>query len=468
MLQHNIMNKSMAGNQDMFEQMIRGFEAAGMPYCILAGYDRFPQHIPSDVDFMVAPEWNARLACLVASIAESSGARLIQHLQHETTAGYFVLARLNGANITYLHPDSSCDYRRSGRNWLRAETVLENCRRHAQGFWIPSVADAFSYYLIKKLDKGSLNAVQAAELSMRYNEDPNACHERLYALLSAPEAQLLETALAGATSFDATPWHTVRMRIQPLKQALHAKAAAIPWRERWSDCLKDMQRLWLRLRQPTGLRIVFLGPDGSGKSTVIAALQQQLSQAFRRVEYRHLLPGKLPKAGLAQTVTNPHAKPLRGRLGSLAKLLHFWSLYQLGSLLWLYPRHVRSTLVIFDRYYQDLLADPARYRYGGSLALARYLGRWLPQPDLVFILDAPVELLQSRKQEVPPAESLRQREAYRVLITEFRHAHIVDTSQPLEQVVGNVLTQVVDFLEQRTANRLHFIPSTQGLKLCKP
>lgn len=465
-MQHLVTN--MSDNQDMFRQMIRSFEAAGMPYCILAGYDNFPHHIPSDIDFMVAAESNSKLPNLMASIAQACGAQLIQHLQHETTAGYFVLARLNGNCITYLHPDSSTDYRRSGCLWLRAETVLENRRRHAEDFWIPSVADAFGYYLIKKLDKGNISAAQICELSTRYNENLPACRERLYSLLPAADAQLLESALTGIHPGSA--WQAVDSRLPHLRQALHLKATHLPWRQHVNDWLNDAHRIWCRLCQPTGLRIVFLGPDGSGKSTVIAAVTEQLAQAFRQVEYRHLRPGKLPKNSSVNVVTNPHAQSLRGRPGSLLKLLHFWSTYQIGSLLWLYPRYVRSTLVVFDRYYQDLLADPARYRYGGSLALARQLGRWLPQPDLVFILDAPAELLQSRKQEVPLAESERQRHAYRLLTTEFRHASIIDTSQPLPLVVANVLAQTLNFLEQRTSQRLHVTPSdlVKEPYLCKP
>jgi len=461
------MNSDMVDKQHLFAQMIRTFESAGMPYCILAGYDKFPQQIDSDIDFMVAPAWNDCLPELIAAIAETTGARLIQHLQHETTAGYFVLARLDGDSITYLHPDSSSDYRRSGRLWLQARTVLENRRRHAHGFWIPSSADAFSYYLIKKLDKQSLNAEQAMELATRYAEDPQACRDSLAALLPQEDALLLEKALTGSRDFSTVPWSIVSRQLPHLRQSLHQKAATIPWRERVNDWVAESRRLWRRWRQPTGLRIVFLGPDGSGKSTVIAALSKQLEQAFRRVEYRHLRPGGLPTTTSKGTVTNPHAKPLRGRLGSIAKLLHFWSSYQIGGLFWLYPRYIRSTLVVFDRYYQDLLADPARYRYGASLALARKLGRWLPQPDLVFILDAPAALLQSRKQEVPLAESVRQRDAYRELVAEFNHASIVDTSQPLHEVVSSVLKQTLEFLEQRTANRLHFTPSRQATILCK-
>ncbi len=461
---HNIADHSVADNQYLFEQMIRTFEKAGMPYCILAGYDDYPQHIPSDIDFMIPTEWNARLPAIVAEIAKTTGARLIQHLQHEINASYFVLARLDGDHITYLHPDSSSDYRRSGRVWLRADSVLQNRRRHARGFWIPSAADAFSYYLIKKLDKDSLSAAQVSELTERYREDTDACRERLYTLLPQVEACFFEKLLNGTQSFDPT----ISTCLSFFRHAMHSKNHAASRGERWSDRIKEMQRLWLRLRQPTGLRIVFLGPDGSGKSTVITALTTQLEQAFRRVEYRHLRPGKLPRHRVTSPITDPHAKPLRGKLGSLAKLLYFWSQYQLGNLLWLYPRYIRSTLVIFDRYYHDLLADPVRYRYSASLALARRMGRWLPQPDLVFILDAPAELLQLRKQEVPFAESARQRAAYRELSAEFRRASIIDTSQPPERIVNDILTQILDFLETRTADRLHFTPSMQEPHLCEP
>jgi hypothetical protein len=327
-----------AGNQEMFEHMIRGFETAGMPYCLLAGYDGFPQHIPSDIDFMVAPSSNAQLPALISTIAQTSGSNLIQHLQHETTASYFVLAKLKDTNITYLHPDSSSDYHRSGKRWLLAETLLENRRRHPQGFWIPSAADAFSYYLIKKLDKGNLNATQANELTQRYHENSKSCRERLYKLLPSDDAALLEAALNTNQAFEAADWRKVEANLSRIKQDMHKKSDSIPLRERWQGWLAEAQRVWLRMREPTGLRIAFLGPDGSGKSTVINAVMQQLSQSFRNVEYRHLRPGRLSKHSNTVPVTDPHAKPLRNKIGSHIKLLYFWSQYLVGNLSWTYPR----------------------------------------------------------------------------------------------------------------------------------
>ena len=59
-----------------------------------------------------------------------------------------------------------------------------------------------------------------------------------------------------------------------------------------------------------------------------------------------------------------------------------------------------------------MLVDPRRYRYGGAMWLARWVGKIIPKPDLWILLDAPAEVLQKRKQEVPPEETARQRRAY--------------------------------------------------------
>jgi thymidylate kinase len=90
------------------------------------------------------------------------------------------------------------------------------------------------------------------------------------------------------------------------------------------------------------------------------------------------------------------------------------------------------------------------------------------QPDLVFILDAPAEVLQSRKQEVSLAESSRQRLAYESLAKEFNNAHIINTNQPVEQVINDVLCKVLGFMETRTYQRLRLTPTNRGLNLCKP
>jgi thymidylate kinase len=128
--------------------------------------------------------------------------------------------------------------------------------------------------------------------------------------------------------------------------------------------------------------------------------------------------------------------------------------YTLGYHATVRPQLVRSTLVLFDRYLLDVLVDPIRYRYGGPRLLIRALWALVPKPDLVILLDAPAEVLQARKLEVTPEETIRQREAYRKLVGSLRNGHLVDAARPVEEVAAQVDAIVLDYLSRRTARRL--------------
>ncbi|MGC9157425.1 MAG: dTMP kinase [Terracidiphilus sp.] len=179
---------------------------------------------------------------------------------------------------------------------------------------------------------------------------------------------------------------------------------------------------------------MILGPDGAGKSSVIEGLMKNLSRDGRVVKIRHLKPRLLPlRRGEPVTiVTDPHGKPPRSALLSAAKIL-FWLMEEWTEHLF---HEKKGTLLLCDRYYHDLLIDPLRYRYGGPAWMARLVGGWMPRPDLWILLDAPVEVLQARKREVPFEESARQRQAYLTFIGRQRRHVIVDASRPLDQVIA--------------------------------
>ena len=209
-----------------------------------------------------------------------------------------------------------------------------------------------------------------------------------------------------------------------------------------------------QLAQPTGLFVVFLGADGSGKSTVIAQVERDMSPAFSGVKRYHLRPHFGQDRSGSRVVTDPHAEPPRSLPASVAKLGLWGADYLHGYLSDIRRQLAKETLVIFDRYYADLLVDAKRYRYGGPQALARAVGWLIPRPDLVILLDAPAKVLQSRKQEVTFAETVRQRQAYLDLVTGLSNGHVVDASQPLETVVTAANTVILDYLAERTAARL--------------
>jgi thymidylate kinase len=156
---------------------------------------------------------------------------------------------------------------------------------------------------------------------------------------------------------------------------------------------------------------------------------------------------------VAGDTTQPHSHPPYTGWWSTARLFAHLLDYWLGYLLLIRPLLARSCLVVFDRYFHDLLADPKRYRYGGPLWLARSVGWLVPKPDLLFVLDAPEQVILSRKQEVLPQEVLSQRRLYLQFASSFCHSRVIDSTAPLARVVEEAGGAVCEYLAQRFEHR---------------
>ncbi len=418
-------------------------------YCVLAGYDTLPDEPLSDIDFMVSIQDFKTLPGVIAAIAKQSNLQFVQFLKHETSACFYVLARLEGSCVTLLQADSAADFRRHRRIWLRADDVLARRRKHSRGFWIPAPADAFIYYLVKRIDKQSLLPDHGDYLSRLYHEDPPGCDLLLARFWSRESALRLSEAASGCK------WSEV---INGTKQFA---ADLINHPNVYKDAfysLKELARWVSRVLHPTGLLVICLGPDGVGKSSVAAGLQSTLRQCFRRTHSFHLRPGLLRGAAAGREFTaQPQGKPARSYCGSIAKFLFLLSDYWLGYWICVRPLLVRSSLVVFDRYFDDLIADPRRFRVQSLTWLARFISRIIPTPDIVLVLDAPPETVHNRKQELTVPEISRQREAYLGIAQKpgRRFVRVIDGSQQLDCVIARSCAAVLEYMETRTARRLH-------------
>jgi thymidylate kinase len=187
-----------------------------------------------------------------------------------------------------------------------------------------------------------------------------------------------------------------------------------------------------------GVWAAFLGPDGSGKSTVIRRVEADLAPRFARVRRFHLRTHFGLRGPDGPPELDPHGRPKRAMLTSLLKLGLWWTDCTLGYFVAVRPALRRRGLVLFDRCIDDLLVDPRRYRYGAPMTLARLVARLAPRPHVMLVLDAPPAVLSERKREVDPQEMIRQREQYRALASTRRNAVLVDASRSIEDVVEEV------------------------------
>jgi len=207
-----------------------------------------------------------------------------------------------------------------------------------------------------------------------------------------------------------------------------------------------------RVFQPTGICLAILGSDGAGKSTLLERLQTLLQPCFRQQQVLHFRPAIFQKR-TSGVIREPHARPPRNVLSSWLKVGYYFADHWAGWFLVVLPAKVRSTLVIFDRSFDDLLVDQKRYRLKGSSVLVRVLRRLLPGPDCTFILSAPAQVLHQRKPELPLEELERQQRSLQQLAQEQPRYILVSAEQSPDSVANSVCREVLACLAAREEKR---------------
>ena len=161
-----------------------------------------------------------------------------------------------------------------------------------------------------------------------------------------------------------------------------------------------------------GISIGFSGPDGSGKTTVINCLIKELSSVFGDIRVFHFRPnlyGNLSdvahSAGLKKTVDHhyhlPHRGQKTGNISSFLRLLYYSTDYFFGGLLKIRPLLFKRNIVIFDRYYTDIICDSRRSRIYLPVKFLYVWGRcFIPSLDYNILLTASTETILARKKEL--------------------------------------------------------------------
>ncbi len=271
------------------------------------------------------------------------------------------------------------------------------------------------------LDKGSIRADHAARLA-----DLSSRVE-----IEGPGAAVASTALpadVGTTGalmlVRRQDWTSLGAMANPIRRRLTRREPLSVSTHRAANWfLRHLSKLQTIVSR-RGLRVVLLGPDGAGKSTLAAALEFPFPS-------RRLYAGLYP-AG-STTRGGPPGFDLVTRLARLRGVstkarLHQW----------------RGRLVVFDRYTLD-----ARLPAGKPESARTRLRRWLlghacPLPDLVIVLDAPAELLHARKGEHTLAGLEAQRQRYLSLRGRIPHVVVVDAAREPDDVRRRVTALIWD------------------------
>ncbi|MFR9566536.1 MAG: hypothetical protein SNH13_04685 [Rikenellaceae bacterium] len=171
--------------------------------------------------------------------------------------------------------------------------------------------------------------------------------------------------------------------------------------------------LWLFLTSRTSPCISFTGADGVGKTTVIDTLRQQIAGVYgEATEYFHFRPLLIPNIGdvaesagvmrgVDRDYASPHRSKRKGVVSSLLRLCYYTLDYVVGYWVEVKPHRKLTKVIIFDRYFSDVVVDSRRSSiYLNTKFLYLWSRLFIPRFRYNFLITATPTTIRQRKQEL--------------------------------------------------------------------
>jgi thymidylate kinase len=420
--------------------IFEALEATDFEWCVLHSFEELPETVSTDIDIALHPDDMERAGAVFGSLHDEHY-RIVQCFEYAPGAKYFVFASLRECEADVVAIDIISKHYRGGLLLADGRELLDGRRRY-RGMWVASAAVEFAYLLGKETLKGFIGASQEQRLTeLILDLGPTHSGEIARDLFGSQADSVLRACKVSG----------LREHLPKLKRRLRGRMLRRHPLGTFQCRMAEMSRFVQRFLRPTGLFVAVLGPDGVGKSTLISALSDH-AVGFRRHRLFHWRPMLLWKPRSRLDASQPHSVPPRTAMSSAIRLLLQFLDYWLGYSFLVRPLLMRSTLVVFDRYFDDVRADPLRYRYGGPEWLPRLLRPFTPRPDIVFVLDAPAKMVYERKQELTIDRIRAQRLVYHKLACEPEF-QVVNSERGSADVLKQVLLAILNHLERRMKGR---------------
>lgn len=419
---------------DVLRSFFAELDRSGVEHALLHDPDDPFGRPGSDIDFVVAPHDLRRVERLALKVVGEHGWLITQRRRHELWA-VGVTAVDPQTPMSALVLDACSHFSRGGCRFLDSDELLAGRTRSTGGSWKAAPAVEFGYVLAKSLSKQQPDRA-LHRLRQLHDLDPAGTEAMAIRLCGTAAGHPREWIAA-----DEIDWGTMRTALL----GTHRLGPV--------ETVRETARHIVRAARPTGLVVSVLGPDGSGKTTLVQVLAAGLPNTFfapvqvfkfRPDVTRRIVPG---------VNSTPHARSPRSVPVSILKLGFYAGDWWIGWLWLLRPATQHGSLIVFDRDFSDILVDQRRYLVRGVGRLASVCRRLIPRPAVSYVLDADPEVVHARKPELGTGELARQRAAYRHLSERDSRVRLVDADRAPAEVHNEVLTDLLLHLALRERRR---------------
>lgn len=319
----------------------------------------------------------------------------------------------------YLSIDLVYDFKRRSTRFMEISELLQHRRRNRSGIWVPALRHDVEYALMFYTLNGADMPVKYLEFFTRQSIVDQAKTVQYF----RQKYDLKFSNLGSLMSATAFCRYAFQEHLIEQKQ----KFPTLQIKLKTNYVLDTIKDRWFR----RGFIVTFSGVDGVGKTTIIENVSEQLQMKYRKdvVLLRHrpkifpmlssLKHGSIQKAEQRSDSDNPNHVTEKSKMSSYLRFSYYYLDYFLGQFYVHFRYVMRGKVVIYDRYYFDLINHPERNNFVVNKRLVKWLYRPIMKPALNIYLNAAPEEIYKRKRELEIDEIDALSNQYVQLFSEF-------------------------------------------------
>lgn len=365
-------------------------------YAVLRNFEGLPAHNNSrDIDIIIELATYRRLKCGLIALIEQENWKIITYLNSDRLITWVCACVDNNGHTEIVQFDFFFHTSLFGITLLEVKDFLKNRQFNGAIYHVNKEYEFLDKYMYDRA------------VGVAYPEKYKRTRE---VVENSSEVKNVLKKIFGSNNINECDRTSgKKLLLNALKQNLYSN----PLRTVGSMLKFEYYHIRNYIRSNTGFSVGFTGPDGSGKTTVIDLLLERLSPVFRTAhKYYHFRPalfGNLGEvahsAGLKKEVDRDYSKPHRGgktgTFSSLARLLYYSLDYVVGYFVKVKTVTRITRIVIFDRYYTDIICDSRRSRIYLNYKFLYNFGKlFIPSLDYNILLTADTDTILARKKEL--------------------------------------------------------------------
>ena len=415
-------------------------------YAVLRNAEGLPYYNESrDIDILISRKQYELSKRNIAKIIIDSEFKIISFFESERICT-FVCGKVNATAVDLVQFDFFFHTSAYGVILINSDKALETRIFNGNIYRVTKEFEFLDKYLyIKYIGQSYPEKYRELEKAMFINPNLNHILEKYFGLRNYTDLKDLST--------------------KDFRKLINARNRKLFLKKHIINKLSFRYHYLKNIISPKGYSIGFTGPDGVGKTTVIELLSTTLNVVYSKINLCHFRPliiGNLSEvahnAGFKKEVDRDFSKPHRGKktnvLSSFLRIAYYSFDYILGYTSTIRKHTQMRQIVIYDRYFTDIICDSRRCRIFLNYRFLYWFGKlFIPSLNYNILLTARTETILARKRELNE-EGIRQiNEIIDYLADKSGYKKILNEQTP-EVAVAEILNYIFDSQHKKNLHRL--------------